>query len=50
MSPFVLRAAHALASVPLGGATPLGCDCAEAAEIVDVVEACDDREEDEFVR
>ena len=45
-----MRAAHELASVPLGMATPLGCDCVEAADMVDVDEACDDREEDELVR
>lgn len=45
---FVLRAAQAAASVPFEGATPLGCD--EEADIVDVVEACDDKEDEELVR
>ena len=45
-----MRAAQVLLSVPLGRATPLGCDCWEAAETVDVDEACDDREDDEFDR
>ena len=48
-----MRAAQVLLSVPLGGTTPLGCGCWEAAETVetvDVDEACDDREEDEFDR
>lgn len=45
---FVLRAAQA-ASVPLAGATPL--DWAEdAAEMVEVDEACEESEEDELVR
>jgi hypothetical protein len=43
----VLRAAHA-GSVPLTGATPL--DCEEAADIVEVVDACDDSDELEFDR
>jgi hypothetical protein len=43
----VLRAAHA-ASVPLVGTVPF--DCVEAAESVEVVDACDDSEELEFVR
>jgi hypothetical protein len=44
----VLRAAHA-GSVPFaGGATPF--DCEEAAEIVEVVDACDESEELEFDR
>lgn len=42
-----LRAAHA-ASLTLGGAAPF-C-CVDAAEMVDVVEACDDRLEEEPVR
>lgn len=45
---FVLRAAQVEASVPLVGATLL--DCEEEAEIVEVLEACDDSEEDEFWR
>jgi hypothetical protein len=44
---FVLRAAHA-GSVPLAGATPL--DCEEAADIVDVDDACDESDELEFDR
>jgi hypothetical protein len=44
---FVLRAAHA-GSVPLAGATPL--DCEEAADIVDVDEACEESDELEFDR
>lgn len=44
---FVLRAAHA-GSVPFGGATPFDCD--EAADMVDVVDACDDSDELEFDR
>lgn len=44
---FGLRAAQA-ASVPLAGATPLGCE--DAADMVEVVDACDDRLEEEPVR
>lgn len=50
-SPFgalVLRVAQAEVSVPLEGATPLACD--EEADMVEVVDACDDRDEDELVR
>jgi hypothetical protein len=43
----VLRAAHA-GSAPLAGATPL--DCEEAAESVEVVDACDDSDELELDR
>ena len=49
-SPFgalVLRAAHAEASLPFGGATPLACD--EDADIVEVLDACEANEDDEFV-
>lgn len=45
---FVLRAAQADASVPVAGATPFGCE--EEADMVEVVEACDDNDEDELVR
>lgn len=45
---FVLRAAQADASLPFEGATPFGCD--EDADNVEVVEACDDRLEDELER
>ena len=46
---FVLRAAHAgSVAVPLAGATPF--DCEEAADMVEVVDACDDSDELEFVR
>lgn len=46
---FVLRAAHA-ASLPLpfAGAPPFGCD--EAVDIVEVLEACDDSDDEEFCR
>jgi hypothetical protein len=43
----VLRAAHA-GSVPFAGATPFGCE--EAADMVEVVDACDDSDELEFDR
>jgi hypothetical protein len=44
---FVLRAAQA-GSVPFDGVTPF--DCEEAAETVELVEACDDSDEEELVR
>jgi hypothetical protein len=44
---FVLRAAHA-ASLPFAGATPVGCE--EAADMVEVVDACDESDELELVR
>jgi hypothetical protein len=47
---FGLRAAHVLASPLEDSATPLGWDCEDEAEIVDVDEACEEREPDEFVR
>lgn len=34
--------------MPLAGVTPFGCD--EDADIVDVLEACDDSDEEEFWR
>lgn len=49
---FVLRAAHAgsvaAPLTPLAGATPL--DCEEAADKVDVEDACDESDELELVR
>jgi hypothetical protein len=54
---FVLRAAHAGSvpgpvpvpgAVPLAGATPL--DCEDAADMVELVDACDDSDELELLR
>ncbi len=45
---FGLRACQAVDSPPFDCATPLNCD--EEADAVDVVDACDDKDEDEFVR
>lgn len=45
---FVLRAAHAALSVPLGRATPLACD--EDAEMVDAAEAWELRLDEELDR
>jgi uncharacterized protein YegL len=46
---FVFRAAQA-GSLPFAGATPFGCDVVEAADAVELVEACDDSEDEEFWR
>jgi hypothetical protein len=46
---FVFRAAHA-ASLPFAGATPFGWEETEAAEMVELVEACDESDELELVR
>lgn len=45
---FVLRAAHVDASLPLAGATPFSCD--GGAATVGVLDACDDRDDDELLR
>jgi hypothetical protein len=45
---FVFRADHAAASLLFKGATPLACE--EEAEMVDVLDACDEREDAELVR
>jgi len=45
---FVLRAAHADASGPFEGAAPFACD--EGADMVEVDDACDDKDDDELVR
>lgn len=45
---FVLRAAQAAASALLGGAETLVCD--EEADMVEVVDACDESDDDELER